>query len=402
MRQESSERNSCHAGLAFGLPRHSAIRPAAIMALLVGWLAILAGSALAADSADEFTKDPTWTQPTAKAVRADVLKWLDDAKIDGKKIDAAKRDSIVKSLWPESPAPAAGEMLERVVKTIAEVEPRSKPLLELCSKPHEIKKLPDFPLLTDDKTPAIVRNNLRLWYGRWLAQEKLYDEALEQLSTLKTTDVVDPASLLFYQGVTYHWLLKKQPGLQAIGKLLERKNEIPRRYAELASLMQTDLSALKDESLDHIDRRMHDVENRLDLARAGKKVRTEEDGIIASLDKLIEQKEKEQEEQESASSSGNPNGHQSRSPAQDSMLPHGPPAKGEVAKKDIGNHSGWGDLKPKERAEALQDIGEEFPSHYRNVIEQYFRRVAGDNPGSNDPGSNDPGDAIPADSGSGR
>ena len=179
-------------------------------------------------------------------------------------------------------------------------------MLESCAKPHETTKLPQFPLLTDEKTPAIVRNNLRLWYDRWLGQEKLYDESLEQLSSLKTTDVVDPASLLFYQGVVYHWLLKKQPGLEAIGKLLEQKTRIPRRYSQLATLMQADLSGLKDESLDHIDRRMRDTERRLDLGHAGKKVRGVEDGIITSLDKLIEQKEKEEEEKSGGGGSGSP------------------------------------------------------------------------------------------------
>ena len=283
------------------LSQCSSMRAAAILAALVAvaWLSVGAVAARAEDDSDEFTKDPTWSAPTAKAVRADVVKWLDQSKTDGK-IDAAKRDAIVKTLWPESSTgPAANELLERVVKSIAQVEPRSKDLLELCSKPHEIKTQPSFPILTDEKTPALVRNNLRLWYGRGLDQEKLYDEALEQLSTLKTTDVVDPASLLFYQGVAYHWLLKKEPGLDAIGKLLERKKEIPRRYAQMAILMQADLSGLKPETLDHIDRRMHDVERVLDLARAGKKVRKEEDGIIASLDKLIEEKEKEEQEQES-------------------------------------------------------------------------------------------------------
>ena len=396
--------------MQFGMGLRRRIRAIGVSAVLAGAWVLFGAPAVHAEGDDdapagagteEFAKDPTWSQPSAKAVRDDVLKWLADAKIDGKPIEAAKRDSILKSLWPESPAPAttavsgvalaAGpDLLEQVVKTIAAVEPRSKDLLDLCSKPHEIKKLPDFPLLADEKTPAIVRNNLRLWYGRWAAQEKLYDEALEQLANLKPTDVVDPASLLFYQGVTYHWLLKKQPGLQAIGKLLERKKEIPRRYSQMAVLMQADLSALKDDSLDHIDRRMHGVENYLDLARAGKKVRTQEDGIIASLDKLIEQKEKEQEEQESAS--GMQGGMRPTRPMQDSMLPSGQHGKGEVAKKNIGNHSGWGDLKPKDRAEALQDIGEEFPSHYRAVIEQYFRRSASDSePGSDAIGGEDSG-----------
>jgi hypothetical protein len=369
-------------GGLFGVRCWRPIRAAAIVAALLAgaWLVCgVAGARAADDDAEEFTKDPTWSPPAAKTVRADVLKWLDDSKVE-----PAKRNKIVKDLWPESPAePASSELLERTVKTIAEVEPRARDLTNLCAKPHETTKLPQFPLLTDDKASPLVRNNLRLWYGRWLAQEKLYDESLDQLSGLQTADVVDPASLLFYQGVVYHWLLKKQPGLEAIGKLLEQKTRIPRRYSQLAMLMQADLSGLKDESLDHIDRRMRDTERRLDLGRAGKKVRGVEDGIIASLDKLIEQKEKEEEEKSGGGGSGPAQGIKSTSPASDSSLAraHG---KGDVDKKEIGHHSGWGDLKPKDRAEALQDIGEEFPSHYRAVIEQYFRRVAGDDDNHSD------------------
>jgi len=50
--------------------------------------------------------------------------------------------------------------------------------------------------------------------------------------------------------------------------------------------------------------------------------------------------------------------------------------RGEVTKRKIGTGSGWGDLPPKQREEALQQIGREFPSHYRDVIEQYFRKLA--------------------------
>ena len=50
--------------------------------------------------------------------------------------------------------------------------------------------------------------------------------------------------------------------------------------------------------------------------------------------------------------------------------------RGEVTKRDIGSGSGWGDLPPKEREQAMQQIGREFPSHYRDAIEQYFRKLA--------------------------
>ena len=38
--------------------------------------------------------------------------------------------------------------------------------------------------------------------------------------------------------------------------------------------------------------------------------------------------------------------------------------------------SGWGDLPPHEREQALQQIGRDFPAHYRDLIEQYFRELA--------------------------
>ena len=47
-----------------------------------------------------------------------------------------------------------------------------------------------------------------------------------------------------------------------------------------------------------------------------------------------------------------------------------------MTKKPIGSGSGWGDLPPKERDEALQQIGRDFPSYYHDVVEQYFRRLA--------------------------
>jgi hypothetical protein len=37
---------------------------------------------------------------------------------------------------------------------------------------------------------------------------------------------------------------------------------------------------------------------------------------------------------------------------------------------------GWGDLPPKERDQALQAIGRDYPAHYRDLIEQYFRELA--------------------------
>jgi hypothetical protein len=134
--------------------------------------------------------------------------------------------------------------------------------------------------------------------------------------------------------------------------------------------MQDDLQGLEDDTLDHIARRMEDIHRRLDLGRAGPKVRQQQDGVIRSLDKMIKKLEDEQKQ-----CSGAPNGIQSNTPAKDSRIATGK-GPGEVTKKNIGSESGWGNLPPKQREEAMQQIGRDFPSHYRDVIEQYFRRLA--------------------------
>jgi hypothetical protein len=121
---------------------------------------------------------------------------------------------------------------------------------------------------------------------------------------------------------------------------------------------------------------MDDIERRLDLGHAGPRVIEVEDGVIASLDKLIEEMEEQQKQQQQAGGAGGGTIRPSN-PAQDSV-PMGGKGPGETVRRNIGSESGWGDLPPKERQEALQQIGQDFPSHYRDVIEQYFRKLAGE------------------------
>ena len=106
----------------------------------------------------------------------------------------------------------------------------------------------------------------------------------------------------------------------------------------------------------------------------GPKVRKQEDGVIESLDKLI--KKLEDQEKQRNSSKRPASGNLTPSKPAERSADRGGKRSGEVTKRNIGNKSGWGNLPPKEREEAMQQIGREFPSHYREVVEQYFRRLA--------------------------
>ena len=335
-------------------------------------IAGLATGGLAAPSVDSVPKPPAWKLPNAKNVRKQVFAWL-----DGRAVNAATR-AKADALLPADRADLAGpELLSRVVRTLALADERAQKLVDLCSQSPSPRP-PDQSWLKNPKLPPILAHNLQLYYGIWLVRGALFDESLEQLSGLQPDQVVDPASLLFYQGIVCHQLLNKNAGLKAIQELLDEPEQSPRRYTAVAKLMQEDLRHLKEDSFDHIARRMDDIRRRLGLGRGDQKVRKVEDGVIESLDKLIKDLEEQQRRQQQASSGGsNP---QPGKPAPDSRILE-LKAPGDVTKKNIGDKDGWGNLPPKQREDDMQQIGREFPSHYRDVVEQYFRNLAGKNSG---------------------
>ena len=116
----------------------------------------------------------------------------------------------------------------------------------------------------------------------------------------------------------------------------------------------------------------------LRCGRSGKIVRDEEDEVIAKLEKMIDELEKQRQmRQRQRQQSGNRSGRRPNQPMQDSQRAElkGP---GEVDPKNIGKRDGWGNLPPKERQEVLQQIGRELPAHFRETIEEYFKRLAQD------------------------
>jgi len=328
-------------------------------------LAFLAAAAALAQPGETPAKLSGWQAPSAEQVHAQLTAWLDQSNVD-----AAVR-ARVEQMWAGSERLNGLDLLEQVVRSFAVVDENSGKLVKLCSGAKSPPSLPPQPWLTDPKTPAWMAKNLRLWYGRWLAQQRLFDEALEQLEALQPEDVVDPASLLFYQAIVYHRLLNRDAGMEAVTRLLDGADQGPKRYATVARLIESDLRDLKEDSLDHIARRMEDIERRLDLGRGGPTVRKLQDGVVKSLDRLIEELEAAQQQQAAAAAGD----LQPSKPAQDSV-PMGGKGSGRVTKRDVGHQSGWGSLPPKQREEALQQIGRDFPGHYRDIIEQYFRKLA--------------------------
>lgn len=282
------------------------------------------------------------------------------------------------ALW-NAASTGDGDRAELVARSAALVDDRAAALVHLGSGTTDPWHVRPQPWLYQADVDPWVRDQLRLYFGRWLAQRKMYDAALEMLAGLEPEDVVDPAVLLFYQGTAYHHQLRKNAGLRALDRLLTDVRDCPQRFEVVAGLMREDLKKLEDESLDHIARRMDDVHRRLDGGDGGRRTQRIEDGIVDSLDKIIEELEKQQQQQQGKG------GGQSSKPMQDSRIAKqkGP---GNVDRKDIGRKSEWGDLPVETREQIRQQLGKDLPAHYYDLIQQYFgKRAAENSPGGRTP-----------------
>ncbi|WP_425614405.1 hypothetical protein NA78x_004272 [Anatilimnocola sp. NA78] len=343
-----------------------------LLVALVAFVTGMASTGVAADApVGELEKKASWSPPTT----AEVKKQLENLLVDRKADETQKLK--VSALWPDDAAVLdPSDMLDRVAASLAVIDAEAAAVYEATQQPADALKIPAPAILSDEAVPLFVRGNLRLVIARWLAQHNLVDEALVQLRGLTPADVADPASLLFYQALGQHRLLEKENCLKNVALLLENEATIPRRYATIARLMEADIKPLKVDSLDEVARLMDDIRRRLDLGRAGKKVREEEEQVIAKLEKMIEEMEKQQQQQQQSAGSGSGSPTPS-SPMQDSQAAElkGP---GNVDSKSIGKKEGWGNLPPKERQEVLQQIGRDLPAHFRETIEEYFKRLAQD------------------------
>ena len=338
------------------------IRPATSRLLRgIAILGVLLGMNSIVPAADD---DPLFAPMKADLARTKTLDWAAAQGLtDRNQIEA------IGKLWAiGEDTPSAENVLARVVRTFSMTSPAVSRLVQSCQQ-GSTQRL-ELDLITASDADPFFATNLKCYVGRSMTQMEMYDEALELFSRVDQSQVVDPASFFFFKAVCEHSLLQKQAGLATLKNLLKNTTEVPVRYRSVAELMQSDLQALKEKSLDEVARMMSDVERRLGLGRGGERVQKVEEEIIASLDELIKKAEQQQ-----GGGSGQAGGNAPSSPAQDSRV-KGSTAPGEVDERDIGKKSGWGSLPPKARARARNLIDRELPPHYRSAIEQYLRKLA--------------------------
>jgi hypothetical protein len=312
-----------------------------------------------------------YAPPKLDEVRGRVLAWFGEQNI------SAAQHEQVNAVWmglDESVAP--DRQLDLVVQSFAIADPDVLKLLNECNSASSGNTANAEFLKQQARSPFFL-SNISLFYGRYLVERRMFDEAWEILKSIDAHQVVDPSSLFFFQAVAAQGMLELKPALDAIDQLLTHTERVPVRYSATATLMQADLKGLQEKSLGELARLMADSERRLELGRAGEKVQGVQERIIANLDEIIKKIEQQQGGGGGGGGGGQGGNNQNPGGAADDSRVKGEEAPGETDKKRFENKGSWGNLPEKDLAKAKNDLNKNFPSHYEQAIEKYTKKLAG-------------------------
>jgi hypothetical protein len=303
-------------------------------------------------------------------VRTQLVRWLTQHGFNNE-----KTASQIAAAWSAGGGAVAGrDSFDRLIKSFCIADPETRRFVEASSPAQSMRAFPSAEVLNHDESDEFYTLNLRLFYARALTQRLMYDEALTVFSRIDPARVVDPATCLFYQAVCQQQLLKKAEGLETLSKLLHRTEGVAESYTRVATLMQDELQALDNRSLDAVSRKMQDSERRLDLGRGGQRVQKVQEEIIESLNEIIKQRE-QQSNPQAQQGQGENNSNRSSGPAEDSSI-KGATAPGNVDKKNLKKQGSWGNLQEKQLNDAKNLLNRDFPSNYHDAVEQYFKKLA--------------------------
>jgi hypothetical protein len=317
----------------------------------------------------------TLRAPSSETARAQALAWLKSAgKSDA---GAMKRFDAI---WADSER----SLTDRLADTFALGDAEAAGLLAVVRDPVRPAPTTVPAVLTDSRRPAYFRANLALAYGKALCRRRVYEEALGALKGIRPDQLVEPATYFFHRAVAEHALALKTEANRSIIGLLEDVADVPDRYRMVAALMYQDMVSWRQKDLGDIVRKMDNIERRLELARGGPQTQKIQKEVVARLDEIIKKLESSSESNQGAcpngGQQGNPSGGMPNAPMPDSKIAtNGGPGNVDAKRLKVIAQQ-WGKLPEKERAQAMQDFIRGMPERHREVIENYFKKLAQSQP----------------------
>lgn len=323
-----------------------------------------------ADRIVEEQEDITFAPMPTDQVQTQLLQWLASRNLPKPAVENVMNQWAAST---ESQSLSSEQLLDAIVFSFSKADEVAARLVQQC----EGQTLPD--AIESQAAPSdFFTAQIQLFRSRWLVQHRFYDDALEILNILKPDDVVDPASLLFYRSICQSELLFTKDALDSLTLLQHNTLDVPERFLLVAEMLTRELVEREDDGMEKVAELMTDVERRLDLGRSGQKTQTQEEAVIAALDKLLEdlENEKKKQQQQQQGGQGQQQQQQSTTPAGQSQIKNGISANGEADPRKLEKTGQWGLLNNKQEAKAREMIQQKFPPNFLDQIGRYTRKIA--------------------------
>lgn len=313
--------------------------------------------------------DITFAAMPSDQVQTQLMQWIVSRNLPKPSAERVMKQWAAST---ENQALSCEQLLDVVVRSFAEVDEDAALLLQQSTSEDSPK-----PIETVGQSNFYAAQ-VQLFRARWLVQHRFYDDALATLAPLLPDDVVDPASLLFYRAICQSELLLTQEALDSLTLLENNTLDVPDRFLVVAEMLKKELMEREDDGMKNVAELMTDVERRLDLGKSGQKTQTQEEAVIAALDKLLEDLENEKKKQQQQQQGGGGQGQQQQNttPAMQSQIKNGISANGDADPKNLDETGQWGLLNNKQEAKAREMIQQKFPANFLDQIGRYTRKIA--------------------------
>ncbi len=330
--------------------------------------------------------------------RADTSRKLIDrfvAHVQGSEVFAPPAKSAVAEGWKTHRSDSEPEGF--LSAGLAIVSEPFKTGLTALEEEHYDKAGDALKPLAESKDAYISLNATGLLARCLVEQEKL-EEAEQLLKPLaaRESDLIDKSFmetevdflLAYCQLSNLHY----DEALASLERFEQEHADAPDRFRLPARQMLQELQVRRPEGLGEVSDLMVYAGRRLANGQPGKPVQIKQGRAVELLTKLIKEAEDREQQQKGTGckdcqgkgckkckGGGMPKGApwDPHGGAKQSALPGG---KGQIGNLDRGERAKpgeeWGKMRPEERERILQSLRKNFPSRYRQLVEQYYKQLA--------------------------
>jgi hypothetical protein len=333
---------------------------------------LLAAGVASGQPAPEPAAEEAREAPALLSLRA----WL-DARPEGERLDAEAREQLEE---------AVAETEDPLESALRLLRPSYGAALDLLETDGEEAALPALRRLTkeppDETTGAYAR--YRLAEALLLLERTEDGEAIlgQLMETRALRGTAAERSVVFLRAFAWARMDRKVDAFRLFRAYLETWPEAPERYRALARQILRELESEYRSPLLDVSGKMKDAARLLDRIETGEPTQKRQAEVVALLEQLIELAEKMEKAGQGSGggaggAGGRAGGNNSNSPADDSFLPTGPTEIGRLRRVSRGDPDEvWGELRDRDREEALQFLKDRFPTRYRELLEEYYRALS--------------------------